>query len=93
VEKQTINIVHERMIWNAEAMTIDKSKCNNKNRDTYLLLAFEKAIVASSKAEFLQDAVLAAHLTSQFCFRTRKKRGIAMCGKPVNCTPAGEPWE
>lgn len=64
VDKRAINVVYKLMILEAEMMTIENKK-RNKKGDVQLIRAFDKAIVAATKAGFLQDAAVAAHLASR----------------------------
>jgi len=62
VKQKAINVVHKLQILDAEMMTLESKQHQQKDRT--VLQAFDKAISASAKAGFLQDAALAAHLAS-----------------------------
>lgn len=63
VEKQAFNVVHKLMIFNAEIMTLKTKKSNEKGDTQLIIHAFDKAIVAVTKACFLW--MPPAHLASR----------------------------
>lgn len=62
VKQRAINVVHKLQIVDAEMLTLEPKK---RQTDEALSQAFSKAIAASTKAGFLQDAALAARLASR----------------------------
>lgn len=72
IDKQAINVGHKLMILNAEMMSIECHK-QEEERDAELMVAFDMAIRAATKAGFLQDAALAAHLASRAVSKKRTR--------------------
>ena len=66
VKERAINMVHRLMILDAEMITMEKRKMAiTPSLADELTSGFDKAIVASLKAGFVQDAALAASLASR----------------------------
>ena len=61
-ENRAINVVHKLLILDAEMLTMSRRWRQRKNE---LVEAFDRAVAASTRAGFLQDAALAAHLASR----------------------------
>jgi hypothetical protein len=66
VNQHAINLAHKLQILEAQRLaTLKRRSTCIAADDDRLRVAFQKAIVSSTKAGFLQDAALAAHLASQ----------------------------
>ena len=60
VQDKAINMVHKLQILKAEMLTVGRKKVNEK----VISLAYDKAIAASTRSGFLQDAAFGAYLAS-----------------------------
>jgi hypothetical protein len=70
-KQKAINVVHKYQILQAEMATLEPKRLQ---QDWKLTAAFDKAIAASIRSGFLQDAALAAHLASQAIQDTEESR-------------------